>query len=257
MVMQTGYFDDSGSHAASEYYVLAGFVAPVSDWKTISEKWAKALSDEGLQYFKMREAMALDGEFKSGWTAPLCNQLILKLIAIIEEFDPSRIECFLKRSDFDDYVRGIVGGSAFNDPYFVLFYHLILSVAVNKDLGWNSNCDFIFDDQGKLGTDALKRWNWVKENIEGLQGPGIIQNLGSPPTFCDDVKVRPLQAADMFAWLLRDCLIKRGENMEEISLAAIKTLEGRKILRINITKDLLMKLGASLIVGRARLRGHL
>jgi hypothetical protein len=71
---------------------------------------AKALSDEGLQYFKMREAMALDGEFKSGWTAPLRNQLILKLIAIIEEFDPSRIECFLKRSDFDDYVRGIIGG---------------------------------------------------------------------------------------------------------------------------------------------------
>jgi hypothetical protein len=257
MVMQDGYFDDSGSDSASEYYVLAGFIAPASDWKIVSDKWANLLSEEGLRYFKMREAMGWKGQFERGWTPPLRDQLILKLVDIIEEIDPPRIECWLKRSDFDVLVSGITGGSAFNDPYFILFYHLILSIAGNRDLRWNSDCDFIFDDQGKLGTDAIARWNWVKENIDGLQGPGISKNLGSPPIFRDDAKVRPLQAADMFAWLLRDCLVKRGQNMEEISLTAIKRLEGRKILRMVVSKEQLMKLGASFLVGKARLRGYI
>lgn len=255
--MQTGYFDDSGSHAASEWYVLAGFIAPISDWKSVSEKWARTLDEEGLPYFKMREAMAMDGQFKSGWTIPLRNQLIMKLVGIIEDINPPRVECFLRRSEFDAFVAGIIGGSAFNDPYFILFYHIILSLAANKDLGWNSDCDFVFDDQGKLGTDAVNRWNWVKKNIDGLQGPGICKNLGSLPIFRDDVKVRPLQAADMFAWLVRDVLVRGGDGIEDISRAAIGYLEGRNILRLHIHKDLLMKLGASFLVGRARLRGHL
>ena len=29
MILQTGYFDDSGSDIGSRYYVLAGFLAPV------------------------------------------------------------------------------------------------------------------------------------------------------------------------------------------------------------------------------------
>jgi hypothetical protein len=80
MVMQTGYFDDSGSHAASQYYVLAGFVAPVSDWKLVSDEWAHTINEEGLSYFKMSHAMAMDGQFKRGWTIPLRDQLILKLV---------------------------------------------------------------------------------------------------------------------------------------------------------------------------------
>jgi hypothetical protein len=157
MEVLTGYFDDSGSHAASEWYVLAGFVAPVSEWQIISDKWTGTLKREGIAHFKMREAMALDGQFKSGWTVPLRNQLIMKLVGIIEDLNPPRIECFLRRSEFDAFVAGIIRGSAFNDPYFILFYHLILSLAVNKDLNWSSDCTFVFDDQGKVGTDALTR----------------------------------------------------------------------------------------------------
>jgi hypothetical protein len=257
MVIQTGYFDDSGSHAASQYYVLAGFVAPVSDWNLVADEWAGTINEEGLAYFKMSHAMAMDGQFRRGWTIPLRDQLILKLVNIIEKIDPPRVECYLRREDFDTFVKDIVGGSAFNDPYFILFYQLILSVAVANGIDWNSDCDFIFDEQGKLGTDAVERWNWVKANIDGLQGPGISENLGSPPTFRNDIKVRPLQAADMFAWLVRDALTKGRSNMEEISRVAIGHLEGRNILRIDVNRDLLMKLGASFLVNRARLRGHL
>jgi hypothetical protein len=259
MVLQAGYFDDSGSDAKSKYYVLAGFIASVDQWRTVSTKWRQILDKEPrLAYFKMSEAMNMEGQFKTGWTAPLRDQRIFELVEIIQELDPPRIECFLKRSNFDDFVKGIISGDIFNDPYFVCFYHLILSIAANaKALEWNCDCDFIFDDQGKIGKNAVERWGWMKKNIDGANAANVSAYLGPPPIFRDDVKFLPLQAADMFAWLVRDCMTRGPHGMEEIARAAIKHIEGRKILRVHIDKELLMKLGASFLVGKARLYGHL
>ena len=110
--------------------------------------------------------------------------------------------------------------------------------------------------QGKLGERAVERWNWVKANIDGLKSVGISEKLGSPPIFGDDIKFKPLQAADMFAWLVRDVLTKRGQ-VEDISRAAIRHLEDRKIVRSHITQDMIMALGANFMVGKARVNGHL
>jgi hypothetical protein len=112
MVLQTGYFDDSGSDIGSKYYVLAGFLASVEDWEAVSTKWAATLNKEpSLEYFKMSHAMAMDGQFRRGWTVPLRNQRIMELIDIIAELDPPRIECFLRRSHFDDF-EGIIRGES-------------------------------------------------------------------------------------------------------------------------------------------------
>jgi hypothetical protein len=257
-IMQTGYFDDSGSDAGSQWYVLSGFIASTEIWNAISIKWRAALNkDPCLRYFKMREAMNMEGQFKRGWTIPLRNQRIFELVEIIEEFDPPRIECFLRRSHFDGFVKGIIGGQAFNDPYFVCFYHLILSIAANaRALDWTRDCEFVFDDQGKLGTNAVKRWNWMKQNIDGANAANVNAYLGSPPVFRDDIKYPPLQAADMLAWLVRDCLTREPSGMEDIAKTALHHIEGRNILRIHIDKELLMRLGASFIIGKARLDGY-
>jgi hypothetical protein len=257
MVIQTGYFDDSGSDAGSEYYVLAGFVAPVSDWKAFSAKWRVTLDKEpSIRYFKMSEAMAMDGLFKNGWTVPLRDQRIFELAEIIEELDPARIECFLKRSDFDNFVSGILPGRTFSDPYFMCFYHMILSIAANAaSIPWNKDCDFIFDDQGSLGKNAVERWDWVKENVEAPVNAKDL--LGSPPIFRDDVKFLPLQAADMFAWLFRDCITYGSNHIGDIARATLKRIEGRKILRVPISKEELMRLGATFLVQQAKLDGRL
>jgi hypothetical protein len=97
----------------------------------------------------------------------------------------------------------------------------------------------------------------MKQNIDGANAANVNAYLGSPPIFRDDVTFRPLQAADMLAWLVRDCMTKGPDNMEDIARTALKHLEGRKILRIHIDKELLMNLGASFIVGKAKLYGHL
>jgi hypothetical protein len=258
MVLQAGYFDDSGSDPGSQYYVLAGFIAPVDDWKTVATNWARTMEKEGLRYFKMSEAMAFDGQFRRGWTAPLRDKLIMELVDVVTAINPWRIESFVNRRLFNTFVKGILSPPIFEDPYFMLFYQIILSVAANAEkIGWNADCDLIFDEQGALEDVTKSKWEWVKENIDGMGGLTLRANLGSRPLFRNDVTFRPLQTADMFAWLVRDCMIITPPNMQEISRAALKHLEGKgKIIRLHIDKEMLMKLGAAFIVGKARLDGH-
>jgi len=109
MVLQTGYFDDSGSDQGSRWYVLAGFLAPVEEWKAVAGAWAETLKREELPFFKMSSAMAFDGSFRR-WTAPLRNQLILELVDIVSAINPWRIECFLNRQHFDTFVKGASAG---------------------------------------------------------------------------------------------------------------------------------------------------
>jgi hypothetical protein len=257
MALQTGYFDDSGSDTGSRYYVLAGFLATVEEWKSVSTRWAEILDQEGLRYFKMSEAMAMDGQFRRGWNAPLRNKVIFELVDVVAAINPWRIECFVNRDLFNTFVSGILQSNIFNDPYFMLFYQIVLSISANAQrIGWNRDCDFIFDEQGKIGDLAKARWEWVKQNVDA--GMGTREYLGSPPIFRNDISFRPLQAADMFAWLVRDCMTHTPPNMEEISRASLKHLEGKgKIIRLHIDKTQLMKLGASFIVGKARLAGYL
>ena len=256
MVLQTGYFDDSGSDHGSRWYVLAGFLATVDEWKAVANAWAKTLKREELPYFKMSHAMALDGPFRRGWTPALRNKLILELVDVVTEINPWRVECFINRSLFEAFVKGILESEIFNDPYFMLFYQIVLSVCANAErLGWSPDCDFIFDEQGKLGDITRAKWEWVKQNIDNIQSRfRISQHLGSRPIPRNDVTFRPLQAADMFAWLVRDCMTIGGDNMEETPRAALKLLEGKdKIIRLHIAKEQLMELGASFLVGKAQI----
>jgi hypothetical protein len=133
MVLQSGYFDDSGSDTGSQYYVVAGFLAPAEQWKGVSNQWAAVLKRESLPYFKMSQAMALKGPFRRGWTAPLRNKLILELVEVIEAINPWRIESFVNRKLFDSFVKGILQTDTFNDPYFMLFYQIVLSAGANAE----------------------------------------------------------------------------------------------------------------------------
>jgi hypothetical protein len=64
----------------------------------------------------------------------------------------------------------------------------------------------------------------MKQHIDGITGYSLSKHLGSRPIFRSDVPFRPLQAADMFAWLVRDCITQSGDKMEETPRAALKQL---------------------------------
>ena len=166
---------------------------------------------------------------------------------------------FLESPAINSFVQGLLQTDTFNEPYFMLFYQVVLSAAANAErIGWNPDCDFIFDEQGKLGEIAKSKWDWVKRNVDEIGVTDLSRHVGSPPIFRNDITFRPLQAADMFAWLVRDCITQGPHNMDEITRTALKHLErSGKTICLHIDKAMLMKLGAAFMVGRARLDGHL
>jgi len=53
--LYTVYFDESGTHTASDASVVAGFVSNVTQWEDLSERWRKVLIESGLEYFHMTD----------------------------------------------------------------------------------------------------------------------------------------------------------------------------------------------------------
>jgi hypothetical protein len=189
LVLQ-GYFDDSGSHADSPFFVLGGWIASTDAWKTFSTIWDYHLKKEpALEYFKMNEAITWTGQFERGWNVPLRNQRIFELAEVIRRSEPLvRVECFLRRSDFENFVRNILDAKFYSDPYFLCFHHVVLSVAVDPEIGWNKDCDFIFDCHGPIGEHAASWWEQIKQTI----GEPVSSRLGTPPLFRDDKNFKPL-----------------------------------------------------------------
>jgi hypothetical protein len=78
MVLQA-VIDDSGNEPKSIFYVLAGFVSPVSKWLSFSDEWDNALKlSPSTEYLKTSEAMNLSasGQFSRhrGWNESMRDQ---------------------------------------------------------------------------------------------------------------------------------------------------------------------------------------
>lgn len=85
-------------------------------------------------------------------------------------------------------------------------YHLHLSPDIPARTIPVPPPEFVFDEQGGLGTDAVLWYQWFKQGQE----PAVAAMMGDQPIFGDD-KMVTLQAADMLAWYLR----RRHERPDE------------------------------------------
>jgi hypothetical protein len=166
-MMLQGYFDDSGSHAGSNWYVLGGFLSTAANWKQFSDAWQEALRKEpAIDYFKMNKARTLDGQFK-GWPAALRDQRVFELAEVAEKYSVARIAAVMRQEDFNQHIKGVSPWKELDDPYFMLFYQIVLLTAdFLQKLGKNTDLDvsgaeidFVFDEQGSIGLNALGWWD--------------------------------------------------------------------------------------------------
>jgi hypothetical protein len=244
--MLQAFFDDSGSDPKSRAYVLAGYVGSLETWTAFSESWDYHLKKKPqLEYFKMSEAMGFHDQFK-GWSVDARDGRVVDLSEVIGSSEIVRIECFLRRSDFDDFVKGTITGRSWDDPYFICFYHLCMTLAASDGLNWSPHFDIIFDEHGKVGKHAAIWWDKIKE----LMPVEWAAKLGSAPLFRNDICFKPLQGADMYAWLVRYSLLRDG-RVDGLPLIAFNNILRRRGIQKHMTKDELMQLGAGLLVARS------
>src|SRR2546430_17598062 len=68
--------------------------------------------------------------------------------------------------------------------------------------------------------------------------------------FKDDICFKPLQAADMLAWLVRDAFLNDG-HVSGLRLKAFENIQKRNGALKHMTRDELMHLGARFLVSRS------
>ena len=182
LVVLWGYGDESYDDDST--YVLAGWLGTAENWENFSDEFEEAKLPRSLHMKNDRRPR---------------GARIQKLANLTLKHSAYRVDCLLHQGNYRNIVKGKILPEL-DSPYFVLFYQVILSAALLADsVGWDGTIDWIFDEQGKIGTDANNWYWWIKEHAK----PNLKRRLGSTPIFRDDKCVLPLKAADLFAWQIR------------------------------------------------------
>jgi hypothetical protein len=207
------FIDDSGSSASQPVFVLAGFLSTVERWAEFSNEWQAALDlPPKLEYFKASEAMGLaaDGQFAQwrGWNKKLCVERVNLLADIIRKYAKARISVSMRHDDFNQHLRSIPAGgsrSLSTDYPFAMIANMLVVKArlFALDLKLDGPCDFIFDEQGQFGKDFADKWEVIADLLRKEGRGKHAAFLGSAPIFRDEKQFLPLQAADLYAWLVR------------------------------------------------------
>lgn len=201
------FVDDSSSEVGDRRLFLAAYINGADAWIKFGDDWRKSLEEvPRLKYLKMAEAQNLSGQFR-GWSAADRDAKILRLANIIAVHRPWSVYCSVSRSDYARIVAP-VAPLPLKQPYFSCFWGIIRTAAdyhARLDRERQSNTmpmpplDYIFDEQGGLGTDAALWYPWLKSSQESE----VAAKMGDQPIFGDDKAMVALQAADMLAWHLR------------------------------------------------------
>jgi hypothetical protein len=206
--------DDSGSEPQSPNFgfVLAGFVANVSQWERFTNLWEAELHESPrIEYFKMSEAMGLHGQF-GDFSCSDRDKKVMALAQLGHDHIEARVDCVIARIHYDELIKPIAGRRFrfIKDPYFLCFYGLLRELSdFHLRIGLSHlKMRFVFDKHGKIGNRAKRYWHKARELID----PERAARMDSEPYFEDDFDFNPLQAADMYAWIIRDRLLPKDQH---------------------------------------------
>lgn len=224
IVVFNGFVDDSGSSRgvySGNVYVLAGFISTAEKWEEFSDAFEEICDKEPtIADFHMYEAYRPIGKseykFKDETER---DQRIREMVALIKGKALYRVDSVLAWPNYERIIKGRVPPEI-DSPYFLLYYNTILAFAsFMEQAKLTGTVDWVFDDQGPVGNEALNWYDFIKDNI----GDEVKKYLGAKPIFRHDSDVLPLKAADIFAWQIRKHLateqpkgIPHNENMDSL-----------------------------------------
>lgn len=202
MLKEYKAFVDGSGTGDPNLLVLGGYVAPTEIWEEFSKEWQARLNHAGIPYFKMNQ-MASHPEI-AGY-----------FYRVIEEWNvTAAIACLVDTAALRRVVRTfkwppeiIIELRRLENPYGMAFQGIIEDFAQNQHkLKIDEPVDFIFDEESEEAA-VLEGWDWIK--VGNSVDSSYTKFIGGRPTFLDDKKVLPLQAADLWAWWIRKWEIER------------------------------------------------
>jgi len=196
-----GGLNRSGAQRLQLYNPSAS-LAPAEKWAEFSERWQAVLDlPPKLEYFKMKEAWSLHGEFE-GWSAQNRNQRLELFYRVIEEFVSAEFSIGFRP---DALKRAFsMWPKKFSHPYYFAVPYLTAELARGlENLGLSQEpISFIYDDQMHEKATLIEAWEWGHARSRH-DPPQLKEIMSRIPSFENDKRVLPLQAADFLAWWLR------------------------------------------------------
>lgn len=223
--MIAAYLDESGSHADSKIFALAGYYGDTQEWGIFSRQWKVALDRAGLNDnpFHMADFESCHGIFE-GWSSSRKVALIEDLVGVIDRRELRGVGAAIV---MEDYKEVVAGASEFLEnkwaPYVVcqqLCYQIILK---------HTNADIIFIHDRQDEYDYPAR-SWFLDYKDGH--PEVADRMKGI-TFSSKSDFRPLQAADILAYEtakgLHNVLYdpNRPHRRSMLALARRRRLDGR------------------------------
>ena len=210
--------DASGNEPQSPIFVFGGLIAPAAKWADFSAAWQAALDEPPkIEYFKMSEAANMGGQFskRRGWTEAKRDDRVVTMTRIARDHASVRVSAWIRRADFDTHILSLpapVRHLGMDNPYVMLLNQMVLAIATFGDQhGIKSPCDYIFDSEESFDEEVFSAWPNIKWLLKFTARSDIAKFVGERPIFRDDKDFLPLQAADLYAWQVRNLIIKNNQ----------------------------------------------
>lgn len=202
-----GFFDESQS---SDEFIIGGHIATEETWASFSRDWAEILemgirSEDGTYHFKMSE-MAQNEERML--RARHFYKIIERhnLISVSARVNIGSFKRAFDRVSFDlvNIFRLHTAFGMWGNPYYICFRALIDGIHHNREsishiVPVTEKINFIFDERSEK-KEIVAAWDDIVQ-----QADEKAQRLvGATPRFENDRVFLPLQAADLWAWWVRE-----------------------------------------------------
>jgi hypothetical protein len=197
------FVDDSGGRGHSRYFVLAGLISDAERWAEFSNEWDACLKEKpSIRRFKMKDAAGCSGEFR--FFKPSERDDKLRQFCRIINRHPKLLTYSIIDLNTPEETWAKSQFVESRDPYFWPFQATIMNASFSLwDLGPRERFEIIFDEQLIFGPRA-KMWYPGLLAAGRFREPAATSIMPVDPIFRSDDEFLPLQAADLFAWTLRN-----------------------------------------------------
>jgi hypothetical protein len=200
MGMWQAYVDGSGNREHSPLLVLGGFIATAPQWESFVYDWQEMLdAPPHIKYFKMAEAGRRREQFNH-FTESERDAKVAHAYAVAEKHASFQVSCVVHLEPFYRLFTEAEFEKSAREPFYLAFSAIISNVARHQSAaGLSGEVDFIFDNEAMFKDKIMREWDRFKTEAS----PDVREFIGDDPAFRDDLKVLPLQAADLIAWWVR------------------------------------------------------
>ncbi len=214
--MMQCFFDNSGG-ADAPVFVMAGYIAREEKWKSFTDDWQKVLDFEKpktLKRLKMNEAFTLTNRKSEffGWSEGDRDERLKQFVSVINTHVEHGVAAAIALEPYRRLFAKNFSPTALDRPFFLAFWNVaIIATKITKQLGLDDKIEFIFDDEGGE-SKALMIAEY--EKFVRIAPDSVKPMLPASPRFENDEAFKPIQAADMIAWLFRRYYFDLARGLE-------------------------------------------